>query len=30
IFEKLNLKYPEKNTYFADQIRFLTKIIQNS
>ena len=30
IFEKLNLKYPEKNSYFADQIRFLTKIIQNS
>jgi tetratricopeptide (TPR) repeat protein len=30
IFEKLNLKYPEKSTYFADQIRFLKKIIQNS
>lgn len=30
IFEKLNLKYPEKSTYFADQIHFLKKIIQNS
>lgn len=30
IFEKLNLKYPEKSTYFADQIRFLNKVIKNS
>lgn len=29
IFEKLNLKYPEKSSYFADQIRFLKKIIEN-
>lgn len=27
IFKKLNLKYPEKSIYFADQIRFLEKII---
>jgi len=24
------LKYPEKSSYFADQIRFLDKIIQNN
>jgi hypothetical protein len=27
IFRALNLKYPEKNVYFADQIRYLEKII---
>ena len=27
IFKRLNLKYPEKSVYFADQIRFLEKII---
>ncbi len=27
IIEKLRLKYPEKNIYFADQIRFLEKLI---
>lgn len=30
IIEKLNLKYPKKNTYFADQIRFLEKLIINA
>lgn len=30
IFRKLNLKYPEKSSYFADQIRFLEKIVQNA
>ncbi|MDO5572100.1 MAG: hypothetical protein Q4F97_11670 [Bacteroidales bacterium] len=29
IIKKLSLKYPEKNIYFADQIRFLEKIIIN-
>lgn len=29
IFKTLSLKYPEKNVYFADQIRFLEKLIQN-
>jgi hypothetical protein len=27
IIKKLSLKYPEKNIYFADQIRFLEKLI---
>jgi tetratricopeptide (TPR) repeat protein len=30
IIRKLNLIYPEKNRYFADQIRFLEKLIINS
>lgn len=30
IIEKLSLKYPEKNIYFADQIRFLEKLIINN
>lgn len=30
IIEKLNLKYPKKNIYFADQIRFLQKLIINA
>ena len=29
IFKRLNLKYPEKSVYFADQIRFLNKLINN-
>jgi len=29
IIHKLNLLYPEKNLYFADQIRFLEKLIIN-
>jgi len=29
IFKSLSLKYPEKNVYFADQIRFLEKLILN-
>ena len=29
IFKSLSLKYPEKNSYFADQIRFLEKLIVN-
>ena len=29
IIKKLNLKYPKKNSYFADQIRFLEKLIIN-
>jgi len=30
IIRKLSLKYPEKNAYFADQIRFLEKLIINN
>jgi hypothetical protein len=30
IFKNLSLKYPEKNVYFADQIRFLEKLIINT
>ena len=29
IIQSLNLKYPEKSIYFADQIRFLKKLIAN-
>ena len=29
IFKQLSLKYPEKSIYFADQIRFLEKLIRN-
>ena len=30
IIKRLNLNYPKKNAYFADQIRFLEKLIINS
>jgi len=30
IFSELNLKYPKKNCYFADQIRYLEKVIEYS
>lgn len=30
ILKKLSLKYPNKNTYFVDQIRFLEKVIINA
>ncbi len=30
IIQQLSLKYPKKNRYFADQIRFLEKLIINS
>ena len=30
IIERLSRKYPQKNAYFADQIRFLEKLIINS
>ena len=29
IIKQLSLKYPEKSIYFADQIRFLTKLVLN-
>ena len=29
IIKRISLKYPEKNRYFADQIRFLEKLIEN-
>ena len=29
IIQRLNLNYPKKNAYFADQIRFLKKLIKN-
>ena len=30
IIKKLSLNYPKKNAYFADQIRFLEKLIINT
>lgn len=30
IISRLHLNYPEKNTYFADQIRFLERLIENT
>ena len=30
IIKRLNLVYPKKNRYFADQIRFLEKLIINN
>ena len=30
IIKRLNLNYPKKNAYFADQIRFLEKLIINN
>ena len=30
IIKRLNLNYPKKNVYFADQIRFLEKLVLNS
>ncbi len=30
IIQRLSLKYPKKNRYFADQIRYLEKLIENN
>lgn len=30
ILEQLNLHYPQKNRYFADQIRFLKRLVENN
>lgn len=30
IIKRLNLNYPEKNIYFADQLKFLEKVIKNT
>ena len=30
IIQQLNLNYPKKNAYFADQMRFLEKLILNN
>ncbi len=30
IIQRLSLNYPKKNAYFADQIRFLNKLIINN
>ena len=30
IIKRINLNYPKKNAYFADQIRFLEKLILNN
>ena len=30
IIKRLNLNYPKKSAYFADQIRFLEKLITNN
>ena len=30
IIQRLNLNFPKKNSYFADQIRFIEKLILNN